>query len=73
MQQGGPDKGHMWHFIVSFDAIPKDCDLILAVADENGVHVLEPPCRCGEGCWIDAKTGQLIDVRPTHWRVRTGK
>jgi hypothetical protein len=60
-------KDRMWHFIGSFDAIPKDCDLMLAVADHDGLHVLEFRCRWRDGCWIET-TGRLIDVRPTHWR-----
>ena len=33
------------------------------------VHALEFPCRCNDGgCWIDVRTGRLLDVRPTHWR-----
>jgi hypothetical protein len=54
----------MWHFIVSFDAVPHDRDL-----DADGFHALEFPCRCNEGgCWIDVRTGRLLDIRPTHWR-----
>ena len=59
----------MWHFIISVDVIPKDRDLLLAVMDRDGLHMLEFPCRCDEtGCWIDVRTGQAIDVQPTHWR-----
>jgi hypothetical protein len=58
----------MRHFIASFDAVPKDCDLILAVVDQDGLHALEFRCRYNDGCWIDIKTGRSIDVRPTHWR-----
>ncbi len=41
---------------------------MLAVVDHDGLHALVFPCRCGEGCWINVKTGLLIDVIPTHWR-----
>jgi hypothetical protein len=59
----------MWHFIASFDAIPHDRDLAVAVLDSEGFHALEFPCRCNEnGCWIDVATGRLLDIRPTHWR-----
>ena len=34
-------KDRMWRFIGSFDAIPKDCDLMLAVIDHDGQHVIE--------------------------------
>jgi hypothetical protein len=58
----------MWHFIGSIDAVPKDCDLVLAVIDGDGVHALEFPCRLGDNCWMDIRTGRSIQVRPTHWR-----
>ena len=58
----------MWHLVISFETIPQDRDLMVAVVDRDGLHALEFPCRCGEGCWIDKRTGRLIDVRPTHWR-----
>ncbi len=57
-----------WHFIGSFDAVPDDCDLVVAVLDKGGLHALEFRCRRKEGCWINAETGNLIEVRPTHWR-----
>ncbi len=57
----------MWHFI--FDPVPKDRDVILAVFDKDGFHALEFPCRrSDDGCWVEARTGRSIDVRPTHWR-----
>jgi hypothetical protein len=58
----------MWHFI--FETVPKDRDVLLAVLDHEGFHALEFPCRrrSDDGRWIDAKTGHLIDVHPTHWR-----
>jgi hypothetical protein len=56
----------MWHFIDSFEAVPKDCDLVLAVLDHDGLHALEFPCRVGESRWIDKRTGRSIEVRPTH-------
>ena len=60
----------MWHFIISLEAIPKGRNVRLAVVDRDGFHELEFLCRCNEdGCWIDVKSGRLIDVRPTHWRA----
>ncbi len=57
----------MWHFM--FEAIPKDQPVTLAVADREGFHALEFPCRrTADGRWVDAKTGLTVDVRPTHWR-----
>jgi hypothetical protein len=61
----------MWHFIVSENAIPTGRDLMLAVVDGDGLVALEFPCRWVDGCWIAARTGLLIDVRPTHWREWT--
>ena len=58
----------MWRLIGSFDAIPKDCDLMVAVIDHDGLHALELPCRFGDGCWIEVRTGRIVDVHPTHWR-----
>jgi hypothetical protein len=34
---------------------------------------LEFPCRWADGCWINAKTGRLVDVHPTHWREWTAQ
>ena len=59
---------YMWHFIVSFNGIPDDCDVILAVLDRDGFHELEFPCRCENGRWINMRTGCVVDVQPTHWR-----
>jgi hypothetical protein len=58
----------MWHFIMSEKAIPTNCDLMLAVADRDGLVALEFPCRWVNGCWIDTTTRRLVDVHPTHWR-----
>jgi hypothetical protein len=61
----------MWHFIDSIETVPKDCDLVLAVLDHDGLHALEFPCRLGQSRWIDIRTGRSIEVRPTHWREWT--
>jgi hypothetical protein len=58
----------MWRPIVSMNSIPRDRDLALAVENYDGFAVLESPCRWADGCWIDARTGRLVDVSPTHWR-----
>jgi hypothetical protein len=58
----------MWRSIVSMNAIPRDRDLMLAVESDDGFVVLEFPCRRADGCWIDARTGRLVDVNPTHWQ-----
>jgi hypothetical protein len=38
----------MWHFIESFDAVPRDRNLMVAVLDADCFHALEFPCRCNE-------------------------
>lgn len=53
--------------------VPDDRDLELAVIDKDGPHALAFPCRHVASGWINAKTRQLIDVRPTHWREWTAK
>ena len=47
---------------------PFDRDLELAVIDADGAHALAFPSRRTHGGWINAKTGRLIDLSPTHWR-----
>jgi DNA-binding NarL/FixJ family response regulator len=47
---------------------PFDCDLELAVIDDEGVHALVFPCRRILDHWINAETQKPIDLRPTHWR-----
>jgi hypothetical protein len=58
----------MWHFIGSLADVPDDCDLVVAALNGDGLHALEFRCRCKDGCWINAATGRLIEIRPTHWR-----
>lgn len=48
---------------------PFDRDLKLSVIEEGEVYALIFPCRRGRAGWVDAKTGKLIPVNPTHWRV----
>ncbi len=62
-------KSHrMWRYIGSYETIPNDRDLMVAVIDGDELHIVEFPCRWREGCWIEANTGRMIEVRPTHWR-----
>ena len=58
----------MWHFIVSFEAVPTDRDVVLAAIDADGVHDLAFRCRRNYRCWIIVETGHSVDVNPTHWR-----
>ena len=55
----------MWKPIPS---APFDCDLELAVLDEDGEHALVFPCIKGREGWRNAVTGARVDIRPTHWR-----
>ncbi len=54
-----------WHAI---NSAPRDREIGLAVIDEQGEHSLSFPCRWALGLWMNAKTRQFVDVRPTHWR-----
>ena len=48
---------------------PFDCDLELAVLDQDGAHALVFPCRRILNGWMNAETKERLDVRPTHWRA----
>lgn len=50
------------------DTAPSDRELELAVIDREGPHALAFACRRVDGGWINARSKQRIDVRPTHWR-----
>ena len=52
----------------SIATAPFDRELELAVIDKDGPHALAFACRRMAGGWINAKSKQQIDVRPTHWR-----
>jgi hypothetical protein len=58
----------MWQTIAPSFHIPTDRDLQLAVQDGEVMHTLVFPCRRGGADWVDAHTGRLVNVRPTHWR-----
>ncbi len=47
---------------------PFDRELELAVIERDGPHALAFACRRVDSAWIDAKTGLVIEVNPTHWR-----
>jgi hypothetical protein len=59
------DTANMWQTILN---APFDCDLELAVIDEDGPHALVFPCRRILNGWMNAETKERLDVRPTHWR-----
>jgi hypothetical protein len=56
----------MWHPIAT---APFNCDLEIAVLDRDGPHALVFPCRRILTGWIASKTGQRLDVSPTHWNA----
>jgi hypothetical protein len=56
----------MWQPI---STAPFDCDLELAVLDDDGPHALVFPCRRILGGWVKAETRSRIEVHPTHWRI----
>ncbi|MDL2398851.1 hypothetical protein [Rhizobium mayense] len=56
----------MWQVIVE---APFAEDIELAVIDDEGVHSLVFPCRRIPAGWINAKTGEVLEVHPTHWRI----
>ncbi len=58
----------MWQ---SVSIAPFNCDLQLAVIDEDGTHELIFPCRRVAGGWVkvNAKSEERLDLLPTHWRL----
>jgi hypothetical protein len=55
-----------WHPI---STVPFDRDLQLSVIEKGEVYALVFPCRRTLAGWADAKTGKLVSVDPTHWRL----
>ena len=47
---------------------PIDRDLELAVLEGGNTHALVFRCRRVPQGWINAATGKLVEVNPTHWR-----
>lgn len=56
----------MWQSVVR---APFEQDIELAVIDEEGVHALVFPCQRIPHAWVNAMTGEILDVHPTHWRA----
>lgn len=65
ISQFGIGSLNMWQPI---STAPFDRDLVLAVLDQSGEHILVFPCRRILHGWINAETKLQIDVRPSHWR-----
>ena len=59
------DVDKMWHPIAG---APSNRDIELAVVDTDGPHALVFPCRRIAAGWMNAQSGERLDVRPTHWR-----
>lgn len=55
----------MWEPI---STAPFDRDLELAVVEKGEAHALVFPCRRLLHGWVNAETGQQIEVHPTHWQ-----
>ena len=47
---------------------PFDCDLELAVIEQDGPHAVVFACRRTDDGWINAKSKERVGVHPTHWR-----
>jgi hypothetical protein len=56
----------MWQPI---ETAPFEQSLELAVKDDEGMHALVFACHRSVHGWIDAGSGHIVAVRPTHWRV----
>lgn len=56
----------MWRLPVE---APFEQDIELAVIDDEGVHALVFPCQRLPDGWINAVTGDTLDIHPTHWRL----
>ncbi len=56
----------MWRLIVE---APFERDIELAVIDDEGIHALVFPCQRRPDGWINALTGEMLYVDPTHWRI----
>lgn len=48
---------------------PHDGDLQLSVIENGEVYALTFPCRRTQDGWVHGKTGKLVVVEPTHWRL----
>jgi hypothetical protein len=60
----------MWHALTGkMSEVPQDRDLRLAVIDATGeVHALVFPSRYRDCVWVDARTGRVLELMPTHWQ-----
>jgi hypothetical protein len=57
----------VWQAIPPEQRVPRDVDLHLAVIDAKETHSLVFPCRRQGYEWVNARTGETVDVHPTHW------
>jgi len=61
---------HGWRPI---DGAPFNRDVQLSVIEDGQVYSLVFACRRTASGWIDAASGRLLRVDPTHWREWMGK
>lgn len=45
-----------------------DQQVELFCRDNRGVYQLPYPCRCSDGIWTNAATGEPIEAEPFGWR-----
>jgi hypothetical protein len=60
-----PDQRGGW---LPISLAPPDSDLEICVIDHEGVHSLVFPCRKAGVEWVNAASGGIVEVHPTHWR-----
>jgi hypothetical protein len=64
------DQG-FWIAWLKVETAPFNCDLEVAVINPKSTHVLEFPCRrIFGGGWVDATSREMVEVYPTHRRLR---
>ena len=51
------------------ETVPANAEVELSFYDNGQYHALVFPCRRDGSGWCDVKTGRIIDVKPTHWRL----
>ena len=59
------DSRRVWERV---STAPYDCDIELAVIEDDRVHALVFACRRVANGWIKASTHERVMISPTHWR-----
>jgi hypothetical protein len=52
----------------TFDTAPFDTDIWRSLIEKNDIYTLPFPCRRTAEGWINAATGRVVEVEPSHWR-----